>query len=118
MMTWMNRNQELLSKIQNRCEANAINRIMDCGQDNNVNITLDYEMKHIIYEGKAKVDEFFACQMCGKISKFKYLKYIHPAVQYLFKEEEKLPLKICKKCAKREFGSKNKKEWEKLHGEK
>jgi|TARA_R100001530_G_scaffold101662_1_gene70706 deoxycytidylate deaminase len=114
----MNKNQDFLPEIQNRCEANVINCIMDCGQDNNANITLDNEMKHIIYEGKAKVSEIFPCQMCGKMSKFKYLKYIHPAIQYLFKAEEKIPLKICKICAKREVGSKNKKRWEKLHGEK
>ena len=114
----MNRNQNLLSEIQNRCKTDIVNCIMDCGQDNNVNIALDNEMIHISYEGKVKIDEFFPCQMCGKISKFKYLKYIHPAVQYLFKEEEKPPLKICKACAKREIGSKNKKGWEELHGEK
>ena len=74
-------------------------------------------MKHISYEGKVKVAEIFSCQMCGKISKFKYLKYIHPAIQHLFKEEEKLPLKICKICAKREIGSKNKRGWKKIHGE-
>ena len=74
-------------------------------------------MIHVSYEGKAKVDEFFPCQMCGKISKFKYLKYIHPAIRHLFLGEEKPPLKICRKCAKREIGSKNKKGWEKLHNE-
>ena len=91
---------------------------MDNRQNNNVDITLDHEMIHVSYEGKAKVDEVFSCQMCGKISKFKYLKYPHPAIQHLFKEEEKTPMKICKACAKREIGSKNKKGWEKLHGEK
>jgi len=91
---------------------------MDYRQNNNVNPILDYEMIYISYKGKAKVDEIFSCQMCGKISKFKYLKYIHPAIQYLFKEEDKLPLKICKICAKREIGSKNKKGWKELHGEK
>ena len=56
--------------------------------------------------------------MCGKISKFKYLKYIHPAVQYAYEEEKKTPLKICKACAKREIGSKNKKGWDELNDEK
>ena len=72
-------------------------------------------MKYIIYEGKAKIDEFFPCQMCGKTSKFKYLKYPHPAIQHLYRGEEKIPIKICKACAKREIGSKNKKGWEQLH---
>ena len=74
--------------------------------------------KFIIYKGALKVHEYFSCEMCGKTSKFEYLKYPHPAIQHLFKEEEKTPMKICKACAKREIGSKNKKGWEKLHGEK
>tara|TARA_Y100000310_G_C20509786_1_gene728233 strand:+ start:72 stop:308 length:237 start_codon:yes stop_codon:yes gene_type:complete len=73
------------------------------------------EINHIVYEGPVKVSEFFPCQMCGKTSKFKYLKYIHPAIQHLYKGEEKIPLSICKQCAKREIGSKNKKGWNQLH---
>tara|TARA_R110002051_G_scaffold107886_1_gene180747 strand:- start:311 stop:538 length:228 start_codon:yes stop_codon:yes gene_type:complete len=72
-------------------------------------------MKHIIYEGPVKIDDFFPCQMCGKVSKFKYLKYPHPGVQHLYRGEEKLPIKICRTCAKREAGSKNKKGWNKIH---
>ena len=91
---------------------------MDYRQNNNVNTTLGCEMTHISYEGKTKVSEVFSCQMCGKVSKFKYLKYPHPAIQHLFEKEERIPISICKACAKREIGSKNKKGWERLHGEK
>lgn len=75
-------------------------------------------MKYITYEGKATIAEFFPCGMCGKTSKFKYLKYPHPAIQHLLRGEDKIPIKICKACAKRETGSKNKEGWDKLHEEK
>ena len=69
--------------------------------------------EHIIYKGPIKVSEFFRCEMCDNISKFKYLKYPHPAIQHLLEEVE--PIKICKACAKREIGNKNKEGWEKIH---
>jgi len=75
-------------------------------------------MQHVTFEGSVKVNEYFPCQMCGETSKFKYLKYPHPSVQHLYNGEDKLPLNICKKCAKREIGSKNKKGWDKLHEQK
>jgi len=74
-------------------------------------------MEHIIYKGQVGIDDFFPCTMCRKISKFEYLKYPHPAIQHLYRGEERLPIKICKACAKREIGSKNKKGWKQLHEE-
>ena len=91
---------------------------MDYRQDNNANIALADKIIDIAYEGKVTVDKMFPCEVCDKISKFKYLQYRHPAIQHLFTEEEKIPMKICRACAKREIGSKNKKGWERLHGEK
>ncbi len=70
-------------------------------------------MKYIIYEGPLKVSDFFNCDMCDKISKFKYIKYPHPAIQHLLEEIE--PIRICRACAKRENGNKNKEGWEKIH---
>ena len=56
----------------------------------------------------------FNCQMCGTNSNHKYLRYPHPAIIDLIKD--KTPQVICKKCAKREIGPKNKLEWDKIHG--
>ena len=69
--------------------------------------------EYLTYEGPAKVSEIFYCEMCGKIGKFMYIKYPHPAIQHLL--EEIKPMKICRPCAKRENGNKNKEGWEKIH---
>jgi|TARA_Y100000310_G_C20525870_1_gene736002 hypothetical protein len=72
-------------------------------------------MRHIKFIGAVGVN-IFPCKMCGKNAKFKYMKYPHPAVAELLTDRE--PLEICRKCAKREIGSKNKKAWDKIHEEK
>ncbi len=73
--------------------------------------------QHVKYEGPAKVHEFFSCAICGEQSKFKYIKYPHPSVEHLYEEKDKTPKQICKKCAKREIGTKNVKGWKEIHGE-
>ena len=72
-------------------------------------------MKHILFVGAVGIN-IFPCKMCGKAAKFKYMKYPHPAVVDLLVNKE--PIEICRKCAKRELGSKNKKKWDAIHEEK
>lgn len=74
-------------------------------------------MRYIEYLGAVGIN-LFRCKMCDKLSKFKYLKFPHPAIINIMPEESKEGIVICRKCAKRELGSKNKIGWEKLHGEK
>ena len=50
------------------------------------------------------------CDMCDKRSKQKYL-----AVPHLPNLVDWSELILCKKCARRESGSKNKKKWDALH---
>lgn len=72
-------------------------------------------MRHINFVGAVGVN-IFPCEMCGTMAKFKYMKYPHPAVVNFLIDKE--PMEICRKCAKRELGSKNKKEWDAIHEEK
>ena len=64
------------------------------------------------YLGKTSVDDIFRCQQCGQFSKEHYVAT--PSIASLADWEE---LKICKKCARREIGSKNKKGWDRIHKE-
>ena len=60
----------------------------------------------ISYIGKG----YDKCDMCHSTTKEKYL-----AEQHLPSISNWSELIICKKCAKRENGSKNKKRWEAIH---
>ena len=60
----------------------------------------------ISYIGK----RYFKCQICTKMAKEEYLAT--PSLSQLVDWKE---LKVCEKCAKREVGSRNKKQWEKIH---
>jgi ribosome-binding protein aMBF1 (putative translation factor) len=61
---------------------------------------------NIAYLGK----DYFSCQMCGERGREKYKGV--PTIPALVNWKE---MTICKKCARREIGSKNKKGWDKLH---
>ena len=74
-------------------------------------------MRYIEYIGAVGIN-LFRCKMCDKLSKFKYLKFPHPAIIKLMSEDSQNGIYICRKCAKRELGSKNKSKWEELHEEK
>ena len=74
-------------------------------------------MRYIEYIGAVGIN-LFRCNMCNKLSKFKYLRFPHPAIIKIMPEENQGSIEICRKCAKRELGSKNKIKWEKLHEEK
>jgi hypothetical protein len=69
---------------------------------------------HLKYEGTFKMQPF-NCTTCGQRSTQKYLLKPHPAVAKLLETRDWR--EICKKCAKREVGSKNKKGWERLHAD-
>ena len=64
----------------------------------------------IKYIGKVNVDDIFNCQICYQISKEEYLAT--PSIPDLVDWKE---LKICKKCARREIGGKNKRRWDRIH---
>ena len=64
----------------------------------------------IKYLGKTSVEDIFNCQMCGQISKEEYVA--KPSIPSLVDWSK---LDVCKSCARREVGSKNKKEWSKIH---
>ena len=72
-------------------------------------------MRHIEYIGAVGIN-VFRCNMCNKMAKFKYMKSPHPAVARLVIDTT--PVAICRKCAKRELGSKNKLAWDEIHEEK
>jgi hypothetical protein len=72
-------------------------------------------MRYVEFIGAVGVD-IFPCGMCGKMAKFKYMKYPHPAVARFL--VDRAPLEICRKCAKREVGNKNKTAWKEIHEEK
>ena len=74
-------------------------------------------MRHIEYLGAVGIN-LFRCNMCSKLYKFKYLKFPHPAIIDIMPGEQQKGIEICRKCAKRELGSKNKIKWERLHEEK
>ena len=64
----------------------------------------------IKYSRETGVNDIFKCQICGALSKEEYIAT--PSIPSLVDWEE---LKICKKCARREIGSKNKKGWDRVH---
>ena len=64
----------------------------------------------IKYSGKTGVNDIFKCQICGALSKEEYIAT--PSIPALVDWEK---LKICKKCARREVGGKNRKEWDRVH---
>ena len=66
----------------------------------------------IKYLGKVSVDDIFNCQICGQISKEAYTA--KPSIPSLVNWSE---ISACKNCARREVGSKNKKEWSRIHEE-
>ena len=72
-------------------------------------------MRYIEFVGAVGVN-VFSCKICGKRAKFKYMKYPHPSVIHLLIDKE--PKEICRKCARREIGSKNKKKWDAIHEKK
>ena len=69
-------------------------------------------MDNLIYKGNFKMNPFL-CTTCGTRSTHKYLRRPHPAVIKIVIDPRWK--EICKKCAKKEVGSKNKAKWEKLH---
>ena len=66
----------------------------------------------IKYSGKVRVNDIFKCQMCGQKGRDKYIA--KPEVGTLVDWKTLL---LCKKCARRETGSKNVKKWDKVHEE-
>ena len=64
----------------------------------------------IRYLEKVSVSDIFACQMCGYRGRDKYLATPQAASLVSWTE-----LTVCKKCAKRETGSKNVKRWNEIH---
>ena len=66
----------------------------------------------IKYLGKTGVGDIFNCQTCGQISKEQYVA--KPSIPSLVDWSE---MALCKNCARREVGSKNKKEWNRIHEE-
>ena len=66
----------------------------------------------IKYLGKVSVNDIFECQMCGQKGREKYVST--PEAVTLVDWDR---LYLCKKCARRETGSKNVKKWSKIHEE-
>ena len=66
----------------------------------------------ISYLGKVRVNDIFECQMCGQKSRDKYV-----ATPEAITLVDWSRLFICKKCARRETGSRNAKKWNKIHEE-
>ena len=66
----------------------------------------------IKYAGKVSVDDVFNCQTCGQISKEKYIA--NPSIPSLVDWSE---ISVSKNCARREIGSKNKKERSRINEE-
>jgi len=64
----------------------------------------------INYLGKVNIENMFNCQMCRERSKDKYIA--KPDLPSLASWTS---LMLCKRCARREIGSKNKKKWELIH---
>jgi hypothetical protein len=69
-------------------------------------------MQHLKYIGLVSMHPF-KCTTCDKLSKQKYLIRPNPAIIHLM--DDRRWRQICKNCARREVGSKNKKGWDKLH---
>ena len=66
----------------------------------------------ISYLGKVSVNDIFGCQMCGHKGREKYLATPETVTLVDWRE-----MYVCKKCARRETGSKNAKKWNKIHEE-
>ena len=66
----------------------------------------------ISYSGKVGVSDIFKCQMCGQKGRDKYVATPETVTLVDWKA-----LSLCKKCARRETGSKNVKKWNKIHEE-
>ena len=66
----------------------------------------------IRYLGKVRVNDIFECQMCGQKGREKYIATPEAATLVDWNK-----LNLCKKCAKREVGSRNIKKWEEIHEE-
>ena len=64
----------------------------------------------IKYSGKVGVNDIFKCQICGELGKDKYIAT--PSIPALVDWKK---LTICKRCARREIGGKNKKGWDRVH---
>ena len=66
----------------------------------------------IKYLGKVNMNDIFNCQICGQMSKEKYIA--KPSIPSLVDWNK---MDVCKNCARREVGSKNKKGWSRIHEE-
>ena len=66
----------------------------------------------ISYLGKVKVNDIFRCQICGHKGREKYVAT--PESISLVDWDSMI---VCKKCAKRETGSRNAKKWSRMHEE-
>ena len=86
------------------------NQICEASQDTRDN--QETKTMRIKYLGKVSVNNIFNCQMCEQISKEQYVA--KPNIPSLVDWSE---MTICKNCARREIGSKNKKEWNRIHEE-
>tara|TARA_Y100000310_G_C20519446_1_gene732920 strand:- start:815 stop:1039 length:225 start_codon:yes stop_codon:yes gene_type:complete len=64
----------------------------------------------IKYLRKVSVNDIFKCQICGEIGREQYIAT--PSIPALVDWKE---LIVCKKCARREVGNKNKKGWDRIH---
>ena len=71
-------------------------------------------MDNLIYKGTDRMNPS-KCSSCGASSIHKYLRRPHSAIRKLVIDKEWK--EICGKCAKKELGTKNKKDWERLHAE-
>ena len=71
-------------------------------------------MDNLRYKGPVGMDQF-KCTFCSKMSKQEYLRRPNGAIAHLM--DDNRWVSICKNCAKKEVGSKNKKGWEKLHAD-
>ena len=64
----------------------------------------------ISYLGKVSVNDIFDCQMCDQKSKDKYLAT--PEAVTLVDWDKMF---LCKKCARREIGSRSSNKWKDIH---
>ena len=66
----------------------------------------------IKYLGKVSVNDIFKCQMCDHKGRERYVA--EPEAVTLVDWDK---LFLCKKCARREAGSRNAKKWNQIHEE-
>ena len=64
----------------------------------------------VSYIARVGVSDMFACQMCGNRGRDRYLATPDSVTLVDWRE-----LYVCKRCARREVGSKNIKKWKKIH---